>query len=119
MKLSKPVKTALVVLPFIIGGVLLLKYFRPKPKPENQPDNQNNQNNQNNSGGGFEKYTVTTNTSNLNIRSSASTSSSIVGSLSKGSEIFAKPSSTTGWHEYSADGKTTTGYVSSQYITKK
>ena len=116
-QLTKPVKTALIVLPFLIGGILLLKYFRPKkkdepapPKPEPDPLIQLS---------GFDKYVVTTSTSNLNVRSGPSTSSSILGTLPKGSEIFAKPSSTTGWHEYSSDGKTSTGFLSSQYLTKK
>jgi uncharacterized protein YgiM (DUF1202 family) len=122
MKLSKPVKTALVVLPFVIGGLLLLKYFRPKKREDNDD-------NQGNGGGtiptptpapsGFEKHIVTTSTSNLNVRSGPSTSSSIITTLPKGSEIFAKPSATSGWHEYSSDGTTSTGFVSSQYVTKK
>ena len=124
MKLTKPVKTALVVLPFVIGGLLLLKYFRPK-KREDGDDN----NNQGGGGGtiptptpapsGFAKHIVTTSTSNLNVRSGPSTSSSIISTLPKGSEIFAKPSGTSGWHEYSSDGITSTGFVSSQYVTKK
>ena len=123
MKLTKPVKTALVVLPFVIGGLLLLKYFRPK-KREDSDDN-----NQGGGGGtiptptpapsGFAKHIVTTSTSNLNVRSGPSTSSSIISTLPKGSEIFAKPSGTSGWHEYSTDGKTSSGFVSSQYVTKK
>jgi uncharacterized protein YgiM (DUF1202 family) len=117
MKLTKPLKTALVVVPFLIGGILLIKYFRPKkqtPKPEPEPEPTPPP-----TPSGFEKYAVTTNTSNLNVRSGPSTSSSIVGTLVKGSEIFAKPSGTSGWHEYSSDGKTGSGFVSSQYVTKK
>ena len=116
-KLSKPVKTALVVLPFVIGGILLLKYFRPKkdtPTPPPAPSPDPNPVSQ-----GFEKYVVSTNTSNLNVRSGPSTSTTIVTTLPKGTEIFAKPSSTSGWHEYSTDGKTGIGFVSSQYVTKK
>lgn len=121
MKLTKPLKTALVVVPFLIGGILLIKFLRPKkqnispsPSPTPTPTPTPTP-----APSGFEKYVVTTNTSNLNVRSGPSTSSSRVGTLVKGSEIFAKPSGTSGWHEYSSDGITSSGFVSSQYVTKK
>jgi uncharacterized protein YgiM (DUF1202 family) len=119
MKLTKPVKTALVVLPFVIGGLLLIKFFRPKKTTPTPPKPNPPEPNPIPPSLGFEKYVVTTNTSNLNVRSGPSTSSSIVGTLVKGTEIFAKPSGTSGWHEYSSDGKTSSGFVSSQYVTKK
>lgn len=67
----------------------------------------------------FEKYVVSTKFSSLNIRKTPDVKSEKVGSLAKGTEILAKPSSTAAWHEYSQDGKTITGYISSQHITKK
>jgi Bacterial SH3 domain len=67
---------------------------------------------------GFSKYRVTTLVSNLNVRQSASTSAPVVGSLPKDSIVYAKPSSTTGWYVYSANGTTDSGFVSSLYLTK-
>ena len=67
----------------------------------------------------FEKYVVSTKLSNLNVRKTPDVKSEKIGSLAKGEEVFAKPSETFGWHEYSKDGKTLTGYISSQHITKK
>jgi uncharacterized protein YgiM (DUF1202 family) len=63
------------------------------------------------------KYLVTTSTSNLNVRSAPNSTASIVTSLPKGSEIWAKPSGTSGWLEYSSDGVNRTGYVSETYLT--
>lgn len=124
MKLTKPLKTALVVVPFLIGGILLIKFLRPKkttpsPTPSPTPNPSPNPSPSPSPSSGFEKYVVTTSTSNLNIRSGPSTSSSTIGSLPKGTEIFAKPSGTSGWHEYSSDGVISSGFVSSQYVTKK
>ena len=67
---------------------------------------------------GFSKYRVTTLVSNLNVRQSASTSAPVVGSLPKDSIVYAKPSSTSGWYVYSANGTTDSGFVSSLYLTK-
>ena len=64
----------------------------------------------------FQKYTVETLVSNLNVRQSPSTSSAVIGSLPKGSVVFAKPSGTSGWYTYSADGVKDTGFVSSLYL---
>jgi hypothetical protein len=66
----------------------------------------------------YQKYKVVTSTSNLNVRQSPSTSSSVLMTLAKGSTIFAKPSSTSGWHIYSKDGVSQTGFVSSEFISK-
>jgi uncharacterized protein YgiM (DUF1202 family) len=77
----------------------------PKPTPEPLPIES-----------GYKKYTVETLVSNLNVRQSPSTSSAVVGSLPKGSVIFAKPSSTSGWYSYSEDGTKEKGFVSSLYI---
>mgnify|MGYP002685693285 CR=1 FL=1 len=51
-----------------------------------------------NTAGTWSKFIVATNTSNLNVRQSPSTSSTSIGSLPKGMEIYARPSSTDGWH---------------------
>lgn len=66
----------------------------------------------------FGKYVVSTLGSNLNVRETASTSASIVGSLPNGEVINANPSATPNWYEYSKDGSTITGYVSGSYIKK-
>lgn len=66
--------------------------------------------------GGYSKFRVETLSSNLNVRQSPTTSSGIVTSLPKGTVINAKPSGTSGWYEYSENGTTATGYVSSLYI---
>ncbi len=66
---------------------------------------------------GFKKYAVTTGTSSLNIRKTPSTEGEIIGTLPKGTVIYATPSATIGWSEYSANGISVDGYVSSQYLT--
>mgnify|MGYP000956131906 CR=1 FL=1 len=67
---------------------------------------------------GFDKYEVATLVSNLNVRQSPTTSSSVIDSLPKGSVVFAKPSGTTGWYVYSKDGVVDSGFVSSMYLKK-
>jgi hypothetical protein len=68
----------------------------------------------------FEQYIVNTSKGNLNIRTQADTLSILLGSLKKGSSIFAKPSEIVGWSSYSKDeGATVFGYVFSKYLTKK
>jgi hypothetical protein len=64
----------------------------------------------------YEKYKVITQTDPLNVRDTPDGTK--IGSLPKGSIIFAKESDTASWHEYSADGENTSGYVSSQYLEK-
>jgi len=61
---------------------------------------------------------VATLVSNLNVRQSPTTSSSVIDSLPKGSVVFAKPSGTTGWYVYSKDGVVDSGFVSSMYLKK-
>jgi hypothetical protein len=116
MKINKKLKTALLFgVPLLIGGYLIYKQFkgtgkvRPNPKPPtpNPPAPTT----------GWTRYKVITVTDPLNIRQSPSTTSTILGTLAIDSIIYAKPSSTSGWHEYSADGSTRSGYVSSTYIT--
>jgi len=62
---------------------------------------------------GFSDYIVTTQTTDLNIRQSPSTSSAVVGSLAKGSIVRAKPYNS-GWSILESGN-----YVSSQYLTKR
>ena len=115
MKLNINKKTKLALLfgvPILIGGYFIYKQFRKKPTPPNP-----NPPNPNPPSSGWTKYKVNTASTNLNVRSGANTSSGIVSSLAKGSIIWAKPSSTSGWHEYSSDGQTSSGFVSSQYLT--
>ena len=117
MKKNKGLKLFLLSLPIAVGGYFIWKQFAPK-KPKKEDDvtppppvvvGEN----------GFEKYMVNTLLSPLNVRSLASTlSSAILDKLPKGTIIFAKPSSTSGWSEYSKDGKVRYGYVSSQYLLK-
>jgi len=116
MKLEKKQKRILLfAVPILIGLYLIFKKpsaktLPPLPQPTPTPSPSST----------FEKYIVTTSSSSLNVRSEPSTTnSSIVSSLPKGSEIFARYSSIDGWYEYSKDGSKVDGYVSSQYITKK
>jgi len=74
---------------------------------------------ENTSSGGYEKYTITTQTDPLRIRETPSDKARVSGKLNKGQEVLLKPSSTQGWMEYSTNGTTTFGYVSSDYVTKK
>jgi hypothetical protein len=68
----------------------------------------------------FHKYIVNTTKGNLNIRALADTASKLLGSIKKDSPIVAKPSSVSGWSEYSKDGGASVfGFVSSQYLKKK
>lgn len=66
----------------------------------------------------WSNYKVNTSSSSLNVRNAPSTTATIVRSLPKGSEIYARPSSTFGWHEYSINGLSSAvaGYVSSAYL---
>lgn len=67
-------------------------------------------------------YVVNTASGKLNIRGTASTKGIIVGTLNKGDEIKARPSSIVGWSELvdnSGFFPKVYGYVSSQYLLKK
>lgn len=67
-------------------------------------------------------YIVNTASGKLNIRGTASTKGIIVGSLNKGDEVKARPSSIVGWSELidnSGFFPKVYGYVSSQYLLKK
>jgi uncharacterized protein YgiM (DUF1202 family) len=65
----------------------------------------------------FQKFRVSTQTSNLNVRSEPSQSSASIASLPKGTIVFARESSASGWYEYSQDGVNVTGYVSKMYLS--
>jgi uncharacterized protein YgiM (DUF1202 family) len=106
---EKTKKALLIGVPIVIGAYLILKQFAKKPTPTNTTKTPN----------AFSKHIVTTMLSNLNVRSTPSTSGNIIDSLPKGTEIFARPSQTSGWSEFSTDGTNVAGYVSSDYITKK
>jgi len=104
----------------IIFGVLALgagAYFIFKPKKDDLLDDKDDDKDDDSKK--FEKYTITTQKGNLNMRDIPSTSGNIRQSLPKGTEILARPSEKEGWHEVSDDGKKIVGFVSSQYITKK
>lgn len=66
----------------------------------------------------WSNYKVNTSSGGLNVRNAPSSSATVVSSLPKGSIIYAKPSSTSGWHEYSINGLSSAvaGYVSSAYL---
>lgn len=68
-------------------------------------------------GGRFKRYKVTTLATPLNVRQSPTTSSAKIGSLPKGSIIWACASQTSGWMIYSEDGANESGYVSADYLT--
>ena len=124
--MNKNLKLGLFVgVPVLVGGYFAYKYFtRPSDKvtlPEQQVDPVTGEvitispaptTNP------FQQYVVKTLVSNLNVRQSPNTSSAIVASLKKGSSVYARPSSTSGWFEYSADGSNVTGFVSSMYLSK-
>ena len=115
----------------IIFGVLALgagAYFIFKPKKDDLLDDKEDdkddkeddkEDDKDDDSKKFEKYTITTQKGNLNMRDIPSTSGNIRQSLPKGTEILARPSEKEGWHEVSDDGKKIVGFVSSQYITKK
>jgi len=117
----------------LVGGIALVLaasgiYFILKGSKPPKSDNKDNSGGGDNGGNdstptpapssGFEKYEVATLVSNLNVRQSPSTSSTVIDSLPKGSQVFAKPSGTTGWYVYSKDGVKDSGFVSSMYLKK-
>ena len=116
MKISKPVKAALIVAPFLIGAIFIIKYFKPKTKPTEPPAPPEDGIF---AGEGYQKYVVNTITSNLNVRSGPAKTFDIVGTLEKGEVVLAQPSLTKGWFVFSTDGVNQTGYVSSDYLVKQ
>jgi hypothetical protein len=113
--MTKTQKALIIGLPVLIGGYLIYKQFRGKKTYqeaviENPPGTEEQ-------GEKFKKYKVTTLVTPLNIREEPSTSSAKIGSLPKGSIIYAAASSTNGWMIYSEDGSNESGYVSADYLT--
>jgi len=120
IKMNKKTKLAILLsVPILIGGYFIFKQLRgkktyqeavqenPPGTPENTPENATK----------WKKYKVTTLVTPLNIREQPTTSSAKIGSLLKGSIIWACASSTSGWMKYSADGSNESGYVSADYLT--
>jgi uncharacterized protein YgiM (DUF1202 family) len=69
---------------------------------------------------GYDTYIVTTSSTNLNVRKEPSTTSPIVGSLAKGSEVFATPTpDKMDWFTLLDEDLNPKGYVSSKYLKKK
>lgn len=64
------------------------------------------------------KYTVTVAAgSNLNIRTDPNTNASIIEKVPRGTILFGKPSSTSGWIAISKDGRTLYGYASKSFLS--
>lgn len=115
--MTKTQKALIIGLPVLVGGYLIYKQVRGKKTYqeaviENPPGTPTGE-----QGGRFRKYKVTTLATPLNVREEASASSAKIGSLPKGSIIWACASSTNGWMIYSEDGSNESGYVSSDYLT--
>lgn len=103
-------KTKNIVITSLFIGAILFFGYKSFAKP-NKPSGGSG-------GNDFKKFKVNTSSDDLNVRSGASTSSPIITSLPKGNVIFARPSSVAGWSEYSEDGKTVKGYVSTNYLVQ-
>jgi hypothetical protein len=67
---------------------------------------------------GLKQYKVTTLSTPLNVRQSPSVSSAKIGSIPKGTIIYARASETSGWMEYYENGIDIYGYVSADYLTE-
>jgi hypothetical protein len=65
----------------------------------------------------YKKYKISVSSGGLNIRPTPSTTQDPIGSLKDGDIVHAKPSSTTGWLEYTTECKTVDGYISDSYAT--
>jgi uncharacterized protein YgiM (DUF1202 family) len=109
-----------------VVGVLVVLYFVYKKikKESNANVNLNPQDTKNEdvstptTDNGYSKYKITTQSTSLNIRENPDVKSKIIGKLNKGQEVLLKASTTNGWMEYSTNGVTTFGFVSSDYVTK-
>jgi uncharacterized protein YgiM (DUF1202 family) len=64
----------------------------------------------------YNDYTVTTQTSGLNVRQKPDSKAKVVGNLPKGSTIKAKASGVKGWFDVSKDGSSNYGYVAAQFL---
>lgn len=112
--MKKQTKKALLIgLPLLLGGIIVYSQLRKKtPTPKTPPSPIPSPSTP------FENYKVDTLATNLNVRSQPTTTSSMIDSLPKGTVIKARPSTASGWFEYSKDGSTRTGFVSGQYLKK-
>lgn len=110
-------------LPFIVGGILVYSYIRRRKKLREQGQEPiglqttSPEISASTTGDFNTTYFVVTSSGNLNIREKPSATSKIIGSLSKNSKIFGKPSNITGWVEISRDGSRSSGFVSSQFLS--
>jgi len=64
----------------------------------------------------YSRKTVTTQSTDLNVREQPDATSNVIGKVAKGAVILVRPSVVQGWYDYSEDGKTTSGYVSMNYV---
>lgn len=131
--MNKKVKKYLLFgVPIAVGLYFVIRQFAgkktyndalnnpPAPPPTTTPTTPTPNPNSGNTGSsdnGSGTYKVTTLVSNLNVRERPSLTSSIVGSLPKGTTIWAVPSSTDGWFEYYLNNELI-GYVSANYLTR-
>jgi uncharacterized protein YgiM (DUF1202 family) len=67
----------------------------------------------------YNDYTVTTQTSGLNLREKPDAKSKILASIPKGSTVKAKASEVKGWFIVSKDGVNPSGFVASQFLKAK
>lgn len=128
--MTKLQKGLLIGVPALIGGYLLYRQFRgtktyQQAALDTPPGTPNQGGNQGGDPGtdvpnptmNFKQYKVTTLATPLNVRQEPSTSSAKIGSLPKGTIIYARASQTSGWMVYSADGTSEDGFVSASYLT--
>lgn len=136
--MTKTKKALLFGIPILVGGYFIIRQFRGTkvwkkakaeedcckmdppcpdcgyvPRPEPDPINPEDV-----ILIGMKKYKVTTLSTPLNVRQSPSVSSAKIGSLPKGTIIYARASETSGWMEYSENGNDIIGYVSADYLTE-
>lgn len=119
----------LLSLPLLVGGALIFFYYRKRKKLRSKykggSGGGTSEGGGGTSGGGFggsgsfdQVYYVATASTPLNIREEPSTSSARVGSLPRGSKVFGRSSSTSGWVEVSTDGFTSLGFASLLFLSK-
>jgi len=108
-------------LPFVVGGILIYSYLQRRKKLREGKKNEevtSEPTTATATSGNFNtEYFVVTSSGSLNVREKPSATSKIVGSLSKGSKVYGKPSGITGWTELSKDGNTSFGFGSSQFLS--
>jgi len=111
--MKKQTKRVLLIgLPLILGGIIVYSQFRKKGSSGSKASDITP------ASGEWASYKVSTVSSNLNVRSQPTTLSSMIDSIPTGTTIKARPSSASGWFEYSKDGSTRSGFVSGQFLKK-